>query len=305
MSPTLPELLADFLLDISARKRRSGHTIAAYGSDIRQLIEHVRKDAPDLGAERLSVSAIRGHLQELALSGLARASIERKRAAISEFAKYLVRAGRLRENPTTRLGRARSSRKLPQVYSQAQVAAVLDRAGDSDFPAVRTRALLEFLYGSGLRISELLSLRTLDVDPRQGTVRVTGKGSKPRVVPLSRAALAAFADYVTARTKHVSALPAGAPEALWLSDRGKPLTRFRAYRIVRDALAALYGDRSSPHVLRHCFATHLLERGADLRAVQELLGHSSLGTTQKYTHVTAERLKLVHEQAHPHGEKLR
>jgi site-specific recombinase XerD len=258
-----------------------------------------------LEPDRLTAFAVRGFLQELTLSGLARRSLERKRAAVSEFGRYLVRTGALRENPVAKLSRARRVSTLPVTYSQAQIVSTLDQPGASDFAATRTRALLEFLYGSGLRISELLSLRTADVDVGAGTVRVTGKGSKQRVVPVSRGALQAYAEYLAARGNFVSKLKSGDSGTLWLSDRGRPLTRFRAYRIVHAELAALYGEQSSPHVLRHCFATHLLERGAELRAVQELLGHSSLGTTQKYTHVTAERLKAVHRQAHPHGDKSR
>jgi integrase/recombinase XerC len=159
------------------------------------------------------------------------------------------------------------------------------------------------LYGSGLRISELLGLRPARMDLSRATLRVLGKGNRERLVPMSKQAAQALSDYLQARRDFLGQTRIADPGALWLSDRGKPLTRFRAYQLVRRELATLHGEKMSPHVLRHCFATHLLDHGADLRAVQELLGHHSLATTEKYTHVSAERLKQAYRQAHPHADK--
>jgi site-specific recombinase XerD len=159
------------------------------------------------------------------------------------------------------------------------------------------------LYGSGLRVSELLNLRLARIDMSRETVRVLGKGNKERMVPLSPTAVVRLREYVAARATHLDELGVEDPNALWISNRGLTLTRFRAYQIVHRHLQNLQGDKASPHVLRHCFATHLLDNGAELRAVQELLGHTSLATTEKYTHVSAERLKAVYKKAHPHAEK--
>jgi integrase/recombinase XerC len=296
---TLRELLPEFLLDLAARRGRSDPTVEAYGRDILQFLASL--DSPDVA--RFTTPAVRGHLAALAGSRYARASIDRKRAALSAFSRYLVRHGLLPRNPVASLRQPRLRRKLPAAFSETELTSLLDKRNAADFSSRRNRALLEMLYGSGLRISELLSLRPARMDLSRGLLRVLGKGRKERVVPLSRQAATAMRDYLQVRRQLLDErrLPNG--DALWLSDRGRPLTRFRAFQIVRRELQNLHGEKSSPHVLRHCFATHLLDRGADLRAVQELLGHRSLATTEKYTHVSTERLKQAYAQAHPHAAR--
>jgi site-specific recombinase XerD len=292
--------ILDFLVDLSARRKRSEHTIEAYARDIEQFVRYLRERLhaePEI--ENLSLTLIRGYLHGLSMKGLKPASVERKRASLSEFCNYLVKHEKLKANPLDHIKGPKKPKRLPAVYSVRQVNDLLNAPVSDEFVAVRDRALLELLYGSGVRISELIGMTPDRLDLKRGTVRVLGKGNKERVVPLSKSAVAAIGNYTAARGKLAKELP---PE-LWLSDRGKKLTRFRAYKIVRYYLSALGGEKSSPHVLRHCFATHLLERGADLRAVQELLGHESVATTEKYTHVTADRLKKVYDQAHPHAEK--
>lgn len=300
----LREMLPEFLLDLAARRGRSDLTTEAYRRDLLGFIaglEASGRQPPT--CDDFTTITVRAYLTELTSSSYARASRDRKRAALSSFARYLVRQGLLPRNPVTVLRQPRVRRKLPTTFSEAELVSVLDQSRADDFPAVRNRALLEMLYGSGLRISELLGLRPARMDLSRGTLRVFGKGAKERVVPLSRKAAEAMKDYGNARTEFLS--KKGIPDsgALWLSDRGKPLTRFRAFQIVRRELIALHGEKASPHVLRHCFATHLLDHGADLRAVQELLGHRSLATTEKYTHVSTARLKQAYEQAHPHATR--
>jgi integrase/recombinase XerC len=298
-APALRELLPEFLLDLAARRGRSDPTVEAYGRDIMQFLASL--DQPAVAA--FTTAAVRAHLARLANSNYARASMDRKRAALSAFARYLVRQGLLTRNPVAGLRQARVRRKLPATFAEPEVASVLDAPRAPTFPAVRNRALLEMLYGSGLRISELLGLRPARLDLSRGLLRVLGKGNKERVVPLSRKAAAAMKEYLSARREFLDAQRLADCGALWLSDRGGPLTRFRAFQIVRRELSALHGEKTSPHVLRHCFATHLLDHGADLRAVQELLGHRSLATTEKYTHVSTERLKQAYAQAHPHAAR--
>jgi len=303
-APTLRELLPEFLLDLAARRGRSDPTVEAYCRDALQFFASLE---PSGGARStcaaFTTTAVRTHLAALTNSRYARASIDRKRAALSAFARYLVRQGLLPQNPVAGLRQPRPRRKLPTTLPESELASVLDAPCAADFPSLRNRALLEMLYGSGLRISELLGLRPVRMDLSRGLLRVLGKGNKERVVPLSRKAAAAMREYLRARREFLDAhrLPDGG--ALWLSDRGRPLTRFRAFQIVRRELLALHGEKTSPHVLRHCFATHLLDHGADLRAVQELLGHRSLSTTEKYTHVSSERLKQAYAQAHPHATR--
>jgi integrase/recombinase XerC len=301
---TLRELLPDFLLDVSARRGRSDHTVEAYGRDILQFLtryeqEHGVKPSPD----EFTPVAVREHLHHLSASDFARASMDRKRAAISSFARFLVRQGVIERNPVSGLRQPRVRRKLPTVFAEKDLTGILDAPRAANFPAVRNHALMEMLYGSGLRISELLELRPARMDLSRGTLRVLGKGAKERVVPVSRKAVTAIREYQEARKTFLCEKRLDDPGKLWLGDRGGPLTRFRAYQIVRHELSSLHAEKMSPHVMRHCFATHLLDHGADLRAVQELLGHSSLATTEKYTHVSAERLKEAYRQAHPHAAK--
>ncbi len=275
----------------------------AYARDVSQLFSYLIESSgqnPEPADWKLPV--LRGYLHELAMSGLSPASIERKRASLSEFSKYLVRQGVIEKNPITLIRGPKVSKPLPVVLDEKEVFAALQLPQGSDFISVRDRALLEMLYGAGLRISELIKLAIKDFDTAHGTVRVLGKGSKTRVVPLSKAAIAALTEYIEARGKFIAEHSRVGSDTLWLSNRGKPLTRFRAYQIVNKYLKTAGAAKASPHVMRHSYATHLLDHGADLRAVQELLGHTSLSTTEKYTHVSIKRLKEAYDQAHPHSE---
>ena len=303
-APTLSELLPVFLRDMDFRRKRSGHTVAAYGRDVKQFIEQfTAENGATPITDDFRPAAVRMYLHGLTDGGFARASIERKRAALSSFARFLMREGHLTSNPLAGLRQPRSKKPLPTVYAEKDVVAELEKPHLDSFPAIRNHSLLEMLYGAGLRISELLGLRRAEIDISRSTLRVTGKGSKQRLVPMSPKAAQALEEYLNARREFLKGADLEDPGPLWLSDRGKPLTRFRAYQIVRSELAALHGEKLSPHVLRHCFATHLLDHGADLRSVQELLGHRSLATTEKYTHVSVERLKDAYRQAHPHAAK--
>jgi integrase/recombinase XerC len=302
--PLLRELLPEFLMDIAARRGRSDCTVEAYGRDLLQFLEQIERETGAKPTPRaFTPAAAKLYLHGLSASEYSRASIQRKRAALSAFARFLVRQGVLGSNPVAGLRQGRPRRVLPATFAERELTGLLEQPTASGFPAVRDRALLEMLYGSGLRVSELLGLRAARMDLSRATLRVLGKGNRERLVPMSKKAAQALSKYLQTRREFLSRSNLDDPGALWLSDRGKPLTRFRAYQIVRRELSALHGEKMSPHVLRHCFATHLLDHGADLRAVQELLGHSSLATTEKYTHVSAERLKQAYRQAHPHAEK--
>lgn len=301
---TLRELLPEFLLDLAARRGRSDHTVEAYGRDVLLFIAAIE---PSLGhkptCDDFSTALVRSHLADLTAAKYARSSMDRKRAALSAFARYLVRGDLLPRNPVSELRPQRARRKLPKTIVEDDLKSILNAPCSNNFPSIRNRALLEMLYGSGLRISELLTLRPARMDLSRCTLRVLGKGAKERVVPLSQKAADAMRSYLQARREFLEAKKGPEPGAVWLSDRGLPLTRYRAFQIVKHELSALHAEKLSPHVLRHCFATHLLDHGADLRAVQELLGHQSLSTTEKYTHVSTERLKQAYEQAHPHATR--
>ncbi len=295
---SLESFLDAYVQDLTRRKR-SPHTQAAYSRDLSQafaILGNQLDRAP--GIADWMYENLRDIMYRWAADDLAPSTLQRKRAVLSDFSKFLWRNGAITQNPVALLDPPRVKKPLPHIFTESALAESLDSLGDA-WPNVRDRALLELLYGGGLRISEALGLSLTDIDMRRGTARVLGKGSKERVVPLSRASLQALQDYLTSRGRQFPDCPA---DPLWLSDRGKPLSRFRAAKIIKLRLGSLLPE-ASPHKLRHSFATHLLARGADLRAVQELLGHASVRTTERYTHVTARRLREAYQQAHPHADE--
>jgi integrase/recombinase XerC len=291
----------------------SPHTRTAYHSDVRQFVAWAERGGCDEPAD-LDHKVLRRYLAYLTTRGFARATIARKAASMRAFARWLRRHGEIDIDPGRRLRTPKGASRLPNVPRQADTIALMDRATeqatdpDLEDPAgravaLRNLALLELLYGAGLRISECCGLRAVDVDRRQKLVTVLGKGSKVRRVPLGVPALDALADYerdgrpvLAARYATTAREPA--PDVLFLNARGRALTPRDARRVLaRFPLAD--GRTLHPHALRHAYATHLLEGGADVRAVQELLGHTDLATTQIYTHLTRDHLRAVYEDTHP------
>jgi integrase/recombinase XerC len=287
--------VAAFLRHLERERNASPNTIRAYGEDLAQFTGHLRRE---LGREPRPEDAdhlvIRSFLAELHRRGLAKSSSARKLAGLRTFFRYLCREGRLETNPARLLATPRQERRIPAVLDEAEVEALLDMPGDA-LAAVRGRAILELLYATGMRCAELVSLDTGEVDLGARMVRVVGKGRKERVVLFGQRAQRALAAWL-ARRRTVRPKT----DALFLNARGGRLTdrSVRALVARRVAQVAL-ARRCSPHTLRHSFATHLLTRGADLRAIQELLGHASLSTTQRYTHVDTRHLLEVYRKAHP------
>lgn len=291
--------MSEYLVDLAYR-RRSIHTQSAYRRDLEQALQLLyERVGHELSLSDWRYENLRDVMYDWAAANLSAGSLQRKRAVLSDFSKFLRSTGRIESNPIALLDPPRVKKPLPHVFTEQTLAELLDSLGSS-WPNVRDRALLELLYGGGLRISEALALTSETLDLDRGLARVHGKGNKERVVPLSRAAVTALQDYAKVRAVEFPLHDAG---PFWLSDRGNELTRFRAFKIIKHRLGA-WMPEASPHKLRHSFATHLLARGADLRAVQELLGHESIRTTERYTHVTTRRLKEAYAQAHPHGGEL-
>jgi integrase/recombinase XerC len=287
--------VAAFLRHLERERNASPHTIRAYGEDLAQFTDHLgrelgREPRPE-DADHLS---IRGFLAELHRRGLARSSSARKLAGLRTFFRYLCREGRLEANPARLLATPRRDKRIPAVLDEAQVEALLAMPGDA-VSAVRGRAILELLYATGMRCAELVALDAGEVDLDARMVRVLGKGRKERIVLFGRRAQAALRAWLECR---VRLRPRG--DALFLNARGGRLSD-RSVRalVARRVEQAALARRCSPHTLRHSFATHLLTRGADLRAIQELLGHASLSTTQRYTHVDTRHLLEVYKKAHP------
>lgn len=285
----------------------SPHTRRAYAHDTHEFVAWCERGACT-DPQAVDPRVLRRYLAYLDTRGFSRASIARKAAAVRALLRYLQRQGAVTTSAGRHLRAPKRASRLPRVPSARETTALLDaaeahaQAADAADPvATRDVAVLELLYGAGLRVSELCGLAPGDVDLRKAHVTVLGKGSKIRRVPINEAAIDAVRAYLR-RGRPGLVTGATPSDALFLNRRGKRLTPRDAHRVVAGTTAAATSDRGRglhPHALRHAYATHLLEGGADLRAVQELLGHADLSTTQVYTHVTADRLKSVYDHAHP------
>ena len=283
--------VAAFLRYLAAERGASGHTVRSYRADLQDCGAFLERRAlgalPDADAR-----VVRGYLADLHARGLARTSIARRLATLRSFFRFLVRRGRVRVNPAREVRTPSLPGRLPGHLPIDQSEALFRQPLGDDEAGRRDRAILEVLYASGVRVAELSGLDVEDVDLREGSVRVLGKGRKERIVPLGTKAVEALRAYLGARESDRG--------ALFRNSRGGRLTVRSVHRIVRArARAAGLAGRVTPHTLRHTFATHLLDAGADLRLIQELLGHARLATTQRYTHVSADRLAKVYDAAHP------
>jgi integrase/recombinase XerC len=307
----LPQLLERFVEHLRFERRFSPHTALAYGRDLEQLLEFLDQRFPGLGVRELGKAELRAWLRELS-DARSPVTLARKLGSARAFFGFLVESGVVTENPARQMKMPRVRRRLPLVLG-ADVAAQLMEAPEQAPPRTRRsraraeaegqrdRVVLELLYGSGLRVAELASLDVSQLELAEATVRVVGKGNKERIVPLGGPALAALTAYLAVRGELVSTEHSRRAEpALLLGARGRRLPVRRIQELVRryGALATGRGD-VHPHALRHSCATHMLEGGADLRAIQDLLGHSSVATTQRYTHLTQQALSAVYDRAHP------
>lgn len=276
----------------------SPHTLRAYRTDLELFREFVAKELKgEADVEGVTHLLVRRYLASLARD-CTKSTIGRKLAAIRSFFTYLVREGKALKNPGELVATPKKEKRVPFHLTIDEVTTLVTAPGGRDLATLRDRAILETLYSSGIRVGELTGLDVGGIDLDEGLVRVLGKGRKERVVPLGSHARAALAEYLAAR----NGPPCDAP--LFLNARGGRLTSRSVARIVdRYVLKLAAMKKVSPHTLRHTFATHLLEGGADLRAIQELLGHASLSTTQKYTHLSIDRLMEVYDKAHPTARK--
>ena len=291
----MQEAVRGFLRHLSLEKNASPHTVRAYGDDLHQFLAHARAELRrEIAPADVDHLLIRSFLARLHSRGLKKSSSARKLAGLRTFFRWLCREGVLAKNPARALLSPRTERRIPTHLEESEVATLLDLPGDG-IVAVRGRALLELLYATGLRCAELVSLDLGEVDFESRMVRVVGKGRKERVVPFGGRARDAVRAWLPVR---VALSPDS--EALFINQRGGRLTdrsvrSLVAHRIRQVAITR----RVSPHTLRHSFATHLLERGADLRTIQELLGHTSLSTTQRYTHVNTRHILEIYKKSHP------
>jgi integrase/recombinase XerC len=282
--------LVNFLHYLRAERNFSPNTLRAYKIDIADYLKFLKKSYPALAAEKVNRVILREFYASLQQGVLRRSSMIRKISAVRSFYKYLGMLGKVENNPFLYISTPKKESRIPVFLSEAEVRALFD------LPKItlRDRAMLELLYSSGLRIEELTGLNVCDVDIWGGTLRVIGKGNRERVVPVGDTALEVLREHLKGRPQ------SGLAAAVFANKSGDRIsTRGARKALHRWFKLAGFEKKVSPHTLRHSFATHLVDRGCDLRSVQEMLGHKSLTTTQIYTHVTAESLKKVYEKAHP------
>jgi len=296
-----------FMAYLTDQRRVSPETIRAYSSDLGQFGRFLREEhcngvAP--GPRGIDALAVRGFVAHLMRSGLSKSSVARKLSSVRSFLRHAVRDGRIDVNTAEGVPTPRAAKPLPRTLTVDEVFGLLDAIGGDDPGSKRDRAILELLYAAGLRVSELVGLDLKDIDLTGGLVRVLGKGNKERMVPFGRQAQGALRKWLSGSASLRER--GGDDDALFLNLRGGRLTDRSVRRILNARLreAAIHA-KLSPHDLRHSFATHMLGSGADLRAIQELLGHASLSTTQRYTHVDADSLMKVYDKAHPRARKSR
>ena len=292
-----------FLDYLKAARNASEHTVRGYAADIAQFLGFLESEELGANPADLDSRTMRRYLARLQRQGISKRSVARKLSALRGFFKYLISKGLIEDDPTTGLPSPKLDKMLPKFLRDEQIEALMLKPDVSKPIGMRDAAILEVLYASGMRVSELTGLDVEDLDISEGEAKVLGKGSKERITLLGRAAREALATYLTlGRPKLMG--KNGQERALFLNKDGGRLTARSIGRILNAYFGRVSDEmKISPHVLRHTFATHMLEHGADLRSIQELLGHASISTTQIYTHVSRERLKQVYEAAHPRAIK--
>ncbi len=307
-SAPLAEHAASFLTDLEERRGASPHTVRSYRSDLADFLEYLDAVSADDAepaapptADSVDIALLRSYLASLHERGLGRTTAARKLAALRSFYRYLGRIGAVERDPARAVRAPKTPRRIPQRLELGEVEELLHAPDPATARGKRDLAILELLYGTGVRVSELVGLDLTDLQRNSRILRVLGKGGKERVAPFGEVAADALGDYLSARGELAAA--GAASEAVFLNARGGRLTDRSVRTIVRrylgEAGIAHLAGKATPHTLRHAFATHLLDRGADLRAIQELLGHASLATTQKYTQVSTARLFEVYAKSHP------
>ena len=300
----MKKAIDEFLSHLAKERHYSAYTVMAYRNDLLQFMEFLaggETDAVDpCQVRRETLHRFTG---ELLRHGMSKRSVARKLSALKAFLGYWTLRGEITDNPAVSIGSPKLEKRLPIFLKEEEIAGSLRSIRNDTFPDLRDRAILELFYGTGMRLSELAGLRSEDVDLGAGSVRVRGKGNKERILPLGKTVTDVLRAYLRSRAR---TFPGEVGPALFVNMRNGRFSNRGIQKMVRKRLGtASEHRRLSPHILRHSFATHLLDRGADLQAVKELLGHASLSTTQGYTHVSRDRLKRVYQQAHPRSDAAR
>ncbi len=296
--------LDQFLRYLDAERNYSNHTVMSYQTDVLGFISFLEAEQLSTEPARVDRLAVRSYLGYLSREGFRKKSVARKLSAIKSFFRYLQRTGAIQANPARLVATPKYEKTVPEFLTQPQMTALLDLIDTSHPEGLRDRAIVELFYSAGIRLSELVNLDIGDVRFSQSTISVMGKGSKQRILPIGDTARSCLEAYLAVRIGMVRGGRPADPRAVFIARTGLRLTPLAVQRMVRRVMMRVSdASKLSPHVLRHTFATHLLDQGADLRAVKDLLGHENLSTTQIYTHVTIERLKHVYNKAHPRASK--
>ena len=291
-----------FINYLKYEKRFSAHTVVAYKNDLDQFVEFTTIVVGEFHVKGVSSDTVRGWLLHLMEQGLSPRSIHRKITSVKAFYNYLMREEIVEVNPAVNQTLPKVRKKLPNFISEESLNTLLDSddSFENDFQGIRDRLIVSLFYGTGIRLAELMNLKEQDIDIKTNLIRVLGKRQKERIIPYPAEINSLFEGYVIARNKQIGYKT----KYLLVTEKGDQVYEKLIYRVVKKNLAKVTSlEKKSPHVLRHTYATHLLNKGADLNAVKELLGHSNLAATQVYTHTTFEKLRDSYKQAHPRGDK--
>ncbi len=292
------EVLRDtFIAYLRGVRDVSPHTVRNYSADITAFFGFLRKISPSYELKYVDRSTVRSYLTQLHVARKARATVQRKLSALRSFFRFLLREGYLDRNPLTAVRSSKSEHRLPRFLNQGEIVRLIEAPDTSSLPGLRDRAILELLYSTGIRVSELVGLNVENLDLIGEVVKVRGKGKIQRMTPMGRYAAVALSDYLNSPKRRRGSSPR---DAVFLNRSGARITTRSVARIVAKYVRqTALKTGISPHTLRHTFATHLLNAGADLRSIQELLGHKSLATTVIYTHVSTEKMREVYARSHP------
>lgn len=291
-------MVEKFLLYIQYEKRFSQHTITAYQKDLAQLGQFLENTFQLINISEATYHHLRSWIIELSENQYDTRSINRKIACVKSYYKFIERNAQIVDNPAIKLRSLKTAKKLPVYVTEPEILHLLNDLNFEDsFEGCRDKLVLELLYGTGIRLAELINLQTIDVNLHEAVVKVLGKGNKERIIPINHSLLDLIKTYLQ---KKISSKKDNITTFLIVTDNGEQSYPVFIYRLVKKYLTLITShDKKSPHVLRHTFATHLLNKGADLNAIKDLLGHSSLAATQVYTHNSIDKLKSIFEKAHP------
>lgn len=290
------QYLSQFTDYLKNERRYSLHTVTAYVEDVAQFFSFIADQYQQEAPEEINVQQVKSWMYELQNHKIANRSLNRKLASLNAFYKYLLRTDIVKVNPLATISGLKTEKRLPEWVAEKEIIQLLDELQWSyDFPGTRDRLILELLYGTGIRLAELINLTINNVDVKQRVIKVLGKRNKERIIPVNNSLSICLETYI-----HFRNMEGFTADNLLLTDKGEPLYPMFVYRKVKEILnCSTTTGKTSPHVLRHTFATHLLNKGADINAIKELLGHTSLAATQVYTHNSIERLKNIYKLSHP------